>query len=98
MMRTATIRVVAGSVHKGRCRYHGCRQPILWAVVASEPGRPARTLPFTAPAPWPLSTTETDRGVRFEVWPREALHAHTCAGERPRHPGRPESSRYEAHP
>lgn len=71
------IGIVASSVTRGRCRY--CQQPIVWAITESKPGRPARTLPFDAPRPWPLSETRNDEtGVVFEYWPTMALHLRTC--------------------
>lgn len=77
------LTIVASSVTRGRCRY--CRQPIVWATTASEPGKPARSLPFTAPRPFPLSVTRNDdTGVAFEHWPKAALHFKSCAYRPPR--------------
>lgn len=76
-MRSHTITVVASNAKEGRCRY--CRERILWVTTASEPRRPARTLPFNVPRPIPLSVRRNDEsGIVFEVWSSASLHTETC--------------------
>lgn len=78
MYGARTIKVCTLGIEEGRCKY--CRDRILWATTASAPGKPARTLPFTWPRPWPISAERNDEtGLDFEVWPREKLHFTTCA-------------------
>lgn len=82
-MSGRTVTIVASTVQPGTCRY--CRAHILWATRASQPGAPAKTLPFNRPRPWPLSTTRNDEtGLTFEVWPAEALHFVSCPHQPPR--------------
>jgi hypothetical protein len=77
-VRDRTIMVVSSvEMGRGKCRY--CGAPVLWVTTASQPGRPARTLPFDPPRPWPLRTDRNDdTGVAFEVWPTSALHFASC--------------------
>lgn len=69
--------VTSVGVQEGRCRT--CGQRILWATRASTPGRPAKTLPWTPPRPWPLRSDRNDEtGLVIEYWPAGSLHFATC--------------------
>lgn len=78
----STILVVAGTHRRGVCKH--CRRSLVWALVASQRGRPARHLPFDTDAPASATDrTTTEQGVTFERWPENALHAKHCR-QRPR--------------
>lgn len=66
-----------------------CGVPILLAMRASQPGKPAKWLPFDRPRPWPLSSVRNDEtGIVIEHWSTEKLHFVTCAAPKPK-PKRP---------
>ena len=69
---TRTITVLAGDGRVGRCRE--CRARIQWVTVPRDGRQPARVLPFDLPRPVALSEFRQETGVRYEVWPRTALH------------------------
>lgn len=69
--------VTSAPVTRGRCKY--CRQPIVWATVASRGhGLPAKTLPFSR-RPIPERSERNDEtGLTIEWWPAGELHFKHC--------------------
>ncbi len=89
-MRQQTVLVVANSVKEGRCRF--CRDRILWAIRASTPGHPAKSMPFNPPRPFVISAEQNDEtGLVFERWPLEQSHFNTCR-RRPKAAKRPKTA------
>lgn len=83
MHQPRIVQVVSASVHAGTCRY--CRQPITWAITASRPGRPSRSIPFNWPKPIALHASENaSTGVQFEAWPTAEIHLASCRLQPPR--------------
>lgn len=77
MHQPRIVQIVASSVQAGTCRY--CRAPIVWAVTASRPGKPSRSIPFNSPRPIALHASENaTTGVQFESWPTVEIHLTTC--------------------
>lgn len=74
--RPDVMLVMPKTAEGGICKF--CRRQVIWIIVSSSPGRPARTLPFNVGTQPVGERTTTDAGLVFEPWPAAALHTKTC--------------------
>lgn len=84
-MSDDTLLVVASTAQRSTCKY--CRRAIVWVVVARQPGRAARSLPFQASVQAEgayESVHDAQTTLTFQRWPARELHSKHCQAKPPK--------------